>query len=421
MCKMVKIEEIEKGSIAENLGIKPGSYLVSIDGREINDSLDLHFFESDDILDLLISLDDEENIYHIEKDPEVTLGIKPSEFKTRLCTNKCTFCFIDQNPPDVRESLLIKDGDYRLSFLYGNYITMTNLTNKDFDRILELKLSPLYISVHTTDLEKRVELLRNPKAGRILEDIDRLVSGGITLHTQIVLLPDVNDKEYFHETIEDLLSLFPGISSVGIVPVGLTNLRSSLPDIRPPDSPWMDEIIGIVEPYQEEMRKKVGNTVIYLADEFYIKTGNKIPPEVHYDEFPQLENGIGMTRRFLDGLKYLKIPNFDGRVLLVTGTLAAGIIWELVNYFKESNIKVDLLPVSNRYFGDSVEVAGLLGGWDLLGIISMLEFDVVILPPDIVNSDSFFIDGCPLKTFQDSLPMEVYIAPYDIRKLEDLK
>jgi len=419
--QMVKIEGIEKGSIADKIGIKPGSYVVSIDGREINDSLDLRFFESGAPLDLLVSQDDKEKIYHVEKDAEVPLGIEPSEFKTRLCTNKCTFCFIDQNPPDVRKPLRVKDGDYRLSFLYGNYITLTNLTNKDFDRILELKLSPLYISVHVTDSEKRIELMRNKKAGKIMENLKRLIKGGIKLHTQIVLLPDVNDREYLHETIEDLLSLFPGVSSIGVVPVGLTDFRRNLPHIRHPEPYWMNEIIEVVEPYQEEMRNKVGKTVVYLADEFYVKTGNEIPPEAHYDEFPQLENGIGMVRKFLSGLSDLTIPDFEGRVLLVTGTLACAIIWELVRRFKESNIEADVLPISNRYFGESIEVASLLGGWDLIGILSILDFDIAILPPNIVNSDNLFIDGCSLETFRNSLPMKIYIAPYDIRYLGDLK
>lgn len=418
---MVKIEGIEKGSIAEKVGIRPGYYILSIGGKEINDSLDLRFFESDGSLDVLLLIDNKEKNYHIEKDVEVSLGIKLIEPDTKYCTNKCVFCFIDQNPPGVRESLLMKDGDYRLSFLYGNYITMTNLSNKDFDRILELKLSPLYISVHSTNPEKRVELMKNPKAGKILEDLNRLVQGGIKLHTQIVLLPDVNDGENLHKTIEDLLLLFPNVLSIGIVPVGLTDFRGALPCIRCPDTYWMNDIINIILPYQEEMRKRVGETVVYLSDEFYIKTGNKIPPEEHYDGYPQLENGIGMSRKFLSALPNLAVPDFDGRVLLVTGTLASEIIWELSRCFKESNIEADVLPVSNRYFGKSVEVASLLGGWDLMGIISILDFDVVILPSDIINIDNLFIDGCSLETFQNSLPMEVYVAPYDIMDLGNLR
>jgi len=418
---MVKIEGIKKGSIAEKVGIEPGCCLVSIDGREINDSLDLIFFEKGCQLDILISSGDEEVNYHIEKKAEIPIGIIPSEIKTKYCTNKCIFCFIDQNPSDVRESLLIKDGDYRLSFLYGNYITMTNLYKKDFDRILELKLSPLYISVHSTDAQKRVELLRNPKAGRVMNHLNQFISGGIFLHTQIVLLPDINDGEYLHKTIEDLLSFYPGILSIGIVPVGLTNFRRNLKYIKSPDIQWMNEIIKIVNPYQEGMQNKVGKTVVYLSDEFYIKTGNKIPPSDYYDDYPQLENGIGMSRKFLESLPETMIPDFDGKVLLVTGTLASEVIWELAKYFKESNIEVDVLPVSNRYFGESVEVASLLGGWDLLGIISILDFDIVILPPDIVNKDNLFIDGCSLEIFRDSLPMEVYIAPYNIKDLKNLK
>jgi len=414
---MVKIKGIRKGSIAEKMGIKKGSYLISIDGKEINDSLDLRFFESCNSLELSISMGREEKIYHIKKDADIPLGIKPTEFETKICTNNCTFCFVNQNPPDVREALLIKDDDYRLSFLYGSYITLTNLTDKDFKRIIELKLSPLYISVHATNPEKRVELMKNPLAGRILEDIKRLTGAGIKLHTQIVLLPDFNDGEYLNETIEDLLSFYPSIESIGIIPVGLTDFRRGLPPIKNTEPEWMNEIIKIVEPYQEEMLKKAGKAVVYLSDEFYLKTGKKVPPEEHYGEFPQLENGIGMIRQFLSGLAELTIPALKGKVLLVTGTLASSVIWELAKHFRESGIEAEVLPVRNRYFGGLVEVAGLLGGWDLMGVISVLDFDMAILPPGVVNSDGLFIDGCSFETFQSSIPLDVYIAPYDIRDL----
>lgn len=419
--QMIKIEDIEQGSYAEEIGLKVGSYLVSIDGKEINDVLDLRFFEASRSLDILVSSGNERSTYHIEKEPEIPLGIKPVEFETMWCENNCSFCFINQNPPDVRESLLVKDDDYRLSFLYGNYITLTNFKEKDFERVMELRLSPLYISVHTTDPEKRTELMRNPRAGGILDDIKRLVNGGIRLHTQIVLIPGFNDGEYLHKAIEDLLSLFPDVESIGVIPVGLTIHRDELLPIETPTVKWMEEIIQIVQPYQEEMKRKTGNSVVYLADEFYLKTGTEIPSASHYGSYPQLENGIGMVRQFLEGLKDLSVPDFEGRVLLVTGILGAGVISKLAKVFSESNVEVDVLPVRNRYFGNSVEVASLLGGWDLLGVISVLNFDEVILPPDIVNSDHLFIDGCSLEDFHESLSMDVHIAPYDISNLGEMK
>jgi putative radical SAM enzyme (TIGR03279 family) len=417
---MIKIERVKKSSIADKLGIKAGSHLISIDNKEINDSLDLKFFETGFFLNVEISDGRKTRIYNIEKEEAETLGIEPSEFKMKLCKNNCIFCFINQNPNDVRESLLAKDDDYRMSFLYGNYLSLTNFTDEDFERVIELSLSPLYISVHTTNAKKRIKMMRNKKAGKIKENLKRLSKGGIKLHTQIVLLPGVNDGEFLHETIEDLLSL-SAVESIGIVPVGLTVMRDGLPDIESPTPKWMSKVIEMTEPYQEEIKRKKGKTLIYLSDEFYIKTENAIPPAEYYDDFPQLENGIGMARKFLECLKSLKVPDFEGKVLLVTGTLAYNLIKKLANKFRKAGIKTEVISVKNRYFGDSVEVAALLGGWDLMGLISVKDFDVVILPPDIVNRDGMFIDGCSLETLKDTLRKKIIVSPYNILELGNTK
>jgi putative radical SAM enzyme (TIGR03279 family) len=417
---MIKIERVKKSSIADKLGVKAGNHLISIDNKEINDYLDLKFFETGTFLNIEISDGKRTRIYNIEKEEAETLGIEPSEFKMKLCQNNCIFCFVNQNPNDVRESLLAKDDDYRMSFLYGNYLSLTNFTDEEFERVFELKLSPLYISVHTTDREKRIEMMRNKKAGRIKKDLCRLNEAGIKLHTQIVLLPGVNDGEFLQETIEDLLNL-SGVQSIGIVPVGLTALRDGLPYIETPTPKWMDEVIRVIKPYQEETKRKRGRRIIYLADEFYIKTKKTIPSSEHYDEFPQLENGIGMARKFLDGLKSLKVPDFNGKVLLITGTLAYKLIKKLANKFKEEGINAEVISVKNRYFGDSVEVAALLGGWDLMGLLSVKDFEVAILPPDIVNREGLFIDGCSIKTLKEHLRKKIIVSPYNLLELENLK
>ncbi len=417
---MIEIERVTKSSIADKLGIKAGSHLISIDNKEINDFLDLKFFEMGVLLNVEISDGKQTRIYSIEKEEAETLGIEPSEFKMKLCKNNCTFCFVNQNPDDVRKSLLIKDDDYRMSFLYGNFLTLTNFTDEDYERVLELKLSPLYISVHTTNAKKRIELMRNKKAGRINEDLKRLNEGGIKLHTQIVLLPGVNEGEFLHETIEDLLSL-SAVESIGIVPVGLTAMRDGLPYIEPPTPKWMNEVIMLIDPYQEELKRKRGKTVVYLADEFYIKTENQIPSAEYYDDFPQLENGIGMARKFLDSLKYLKVPNFEEKVLLVTGTLAYNLIKKLANKFRKEGIKTEVISIKNRYFGDSVGVAALLGGWDLMGLLSVKDFDIAFLPPDIVNIDGLFVDGCSLDTLKETLRKKIIISPYNLLELGNIK
>jgi putative radical SAM enzyme (TIGR03279 family) len=417
---MIRIEKVKKSSIADKLGVRSGNHLISIDNKEINDALDLKFFESGSSISVQISDGKFTRVYDVEKREGETLGIEPSEFEMKLCKNNCIFCFADQNPEDARESLLTKDDDYRMSFLYGNYLSLTNLTEGDFKRVIELKLSPLYVSVHATDSEKRIQIMKNKKAGKILNQLKRLSDGGIRLHTQIVLLPGINDGDFLHETIEDLLTL-PSIDSVGIVPVGLTSFREGLADIRKPTTDWMNDIIGLVEPYQTEIRKKRGNTLIYLADEFYIKTNNDIPPSELYDNFPQLENGIGMTRKFLDGIESLKVPDFKGKVLLVTGTLAYEIVKKLEIKFKEAGINTQTICVKNRYFGDSVEVSALLGGWDLLGRLSIHDFDVAILPPDIVNREKFFIDGCSLNILKKTLQKKIIVSPYNIIELGNIE
>jgi putative radical SAM enzyme (TIGR03279 family) len=417
---MIKIERVKKSSIADKLGVKAGNQLISIDNKEINDPLDLKFFETGTFLNVEISDGKRTRIYNIEKDEAETLGIEPSEFKMKLCKNNCIFCFVNQNPCDVRKSLLAKDDDYRMSFLYGNYLSLTNFTEEDFERISELKLSPLYISVHTTDPKKRVEMMKNKKAGSIKADLKYLSEGGIKLHTQIVLLPGVNDGEFLHETIEDLLSL-SAVESIGIVPVGLTALRDELPYIEPPTPEWMNEIIKLTGPYQEETKRKTGKTIVYLSDEFYIKTNNPIPPSKYYDDFPQLENGIGMARKFLNGLESLKVPDFDGKVLLVTGMLAYNLIKKLANKFKNAGIKTEVISVKNRFFGESVEVAALLGGWDLMGLLSVKDFEIAILPPDIVNREQLFIDGCSLETLEGNLRKKIIVSPYNVLELGNIK
>jgi len=417
---MIKIEKVKKSSIADKLGIKSGNHLIAIDNKEINDSLDLQFFESGSSISVHISDGKFTYVYDVEKSEGESLGIEPSEFEMNLCKNNCIFCFADQNPADARESLFAKDDDYRMSFLYGNYLSLTNFSEEDFKRIIELKLSPLYISVHTTDSGKRIQMMRNKKAGKIMKQLKRLSDGGIKLHTQIVLLPGVNDGEFLHETIEDLLSL-PSIESVGIVPVGLTAFREGLPHIEKPTTMWMNEVIVLIEPYQTETRKKMGNTLVYLADEFYIKTNKAIPPFEFYDDFPQLENGIGMARKFLDGIESLKVPDLKGKVLLVTGTLAYDIVRRLEDKFKEAGIEAQTISVKNRYFGDSVEVSALLGGWDLLGRLSIHDFDVAILPPDIINRDDIFIDGCSLNILKNTLRKRIIVSPYNIMELGNIK
>ncbi|MCD6277362.1 DUF512 domain-containing protein [candidate division WOR-3 bacterium] len=414
---MLLITDVEKGSIGDRAGLKPSQYILSINGERVDDALDFRFHTADEILEIEIREGEEIFRIYVEKDIDQDLGVQVKDFVIRRCQNNCIFCFMDQLPGDARKSLFVKDDDYRMSFLYGNFITLTNLVENDFKKIERLRLSPLYISVHTTNPSLRESIMRNKNAGKIKEQMMRLISSGIKLHTQIVLLPGINDGEEYLSTVEDLASMYPGVLSIGVVPVGLTAHREGLPLIISPDSDWAKEIIHISKPYQEKFREQFGITFLYLADEFYILADEEIPKREFYDDFPQIENGIGMVRRFLDGLEYMEVPQMSGRTILVTGVLAEPFVKKLEEKFKKTGQRAETVVVKNRYLGSSVTVAGLLPGWDILAMVSMIEGENIILPPYVVNSDGKFIDDFSIDDMRKFTGKRVYVAPSDITEL----
>ncbi len=418
---MVLIKNIKSGSIAEKIGLKKGQYIISINGYRIDDMLDFRFYENEERIDLQVRGGDGAKRYIIEKEYDERLGIELSDLIIRRCQNKCIFCFMDQLPPGSRKSLYLKDDDYRLSFLYGNFITLTNLSNSDFEKIERLRLSPLYISVHTTNTKLRSTIMGNKNAEKIMEQLKRLINAGIHLHTQIVLLPGINDGDYFLESIEDLSKLFPGVASIGVVPVGLTYFREGLTPIKYPDSEWANNIIELSEPYQAEFRKKMKKTFLYLSDEIYILAGANIPKTCYYDDFPQIENGIGMVRRFINGLKNVEVPDFKGLTLLVTGILAATYIKKLEKKFKRAGKSAKTVVVPNRYFGPSVTVAGLLPGWDILALTTPFNATNLLLPPDVVNSGDYFVDDFNLNDLKKYSKKNIYIAPQEVEHLSEMK
>ena len=414
---MLLITDVERGSIGDRAGLKPSQYILSINGERVDDALDFRFHTADEVLEIEIREGEEIFRVYVEKDIDQDLGVQVKDFVIRRCQNNCIFCFMDQLPRDARESLFVKDDDYRMSFLYGNFITLTNLVENDFKKIERLRLSPLYISVHTTNPSLRESIMRNKNARKVKEQMERLISSGIKLHTQIVLLPGINDGEEYLSTVEDLASMYPGVLSIGVVPVGLTAHREGLPLIISPDSDWAKEIIHISKPYQEKFREQFGITFLYLADEFYILADEEIPKREYYDDFPQIENGIGMVRRFLDGLEYMEVPQMSGRTILVTGVLAEPFVKKLEEKFKKTGQRAETVVVKNRYLGSSVTVAGLLPGWDILAMVSMIEGENIILPPDVVNSDGKFIDDFSIDDMRKFTGKRVYVAPSDITEL----
>ncbi|MFN2363919.1 MAG: DUF512 domain-containing protein, partial [Halarsenatibacteraceae bacterium] len=338
------------------------------------------------------------------------------------CKNKCIFCFVDQQPSGSRETLVKKDDDYRFSFLHGSFITLTNLSDLEFERIKQEKLSPLYISVHATEPELREKLMCNPRAGKVIDDLKELSKAGIHFHLQLVLIPGINDGSHLDKSLEDLTELGEAVESIGIVPVGLTGHRENLPDLKSYDKESALEVIEIVNRWQKKLLAKKDYNYIYLSDEFYLIADKKIPEREYYNEFPQLENGIGMTRLKLDRYSEIKDDyrnkelSINKNLTIVTselGWLALENFWEDINNLSE---KINIKVIKSKYFGGGVTVTGLLAAEDIINDLSDKNNAGVLILPDIIfNDDGLTLDDYHINDLKKSLN-------YDkICKAEDLK
>lgn len=422
------IQGIEEGSIAEELEIESGDMLVSINGKEIEDIFDYHYLLEDEYLEVLIEkADGEEWLLEVEKDPDEDLGLCFGESlmdKYRSCHNKCVFCFIDQNPPGMRETIYFKDDDTRLSFLQGNYVSLTNLQKKDIERIIEYKLAPINISVHTTNPELRCKMLNNRFAGRVLEYMDMLYEAGIPMNAQIVLCKGLNDKQELRRTISDLMKYAPLIESLSIVPVGLSKYREGLYPLEPFNKEDAIELIDIVEEYQDIAMEKYGYHFVHASDEWYINAGKEIPDEDNYDGYVQLENGVGMVRLLLDGVdeaitQYLdenggKTFPKEFKVSTITGVLAQDVMRQVADKIKVGAPLVDLnvYPIINNFFGEKITVTGLLTGSDIVEQLSGKELgDALLLPCNVLKADEdIFLDDMTLAELQNALQVPVIIV-----------
>lgn len=411
----MKVAQVKPYSTAYRLRIRPGDVLLSVDGQPLRDGIDLAFAESSRGSALEIA--DAAGVPRTVKIPAPLgdwFGIRFEEMRPRLCDNKCVFCFIHQLPKGMRRSLYVKDEDYRYSFLFGNFLTLTNLTDEDMDRILRQRLSPLYVSVHSTDEDVRRRMLGNAGSPELLPLMRRLGAGGIQFHCQIVLCPGYNDGAILDRTVRDLWDLGGAVLSVGIVPVGLTRHRRGLPKLSRVGRGQAAEALGFVEERQREYRTVRGSGFVYAADELYLKAGAAVPSRSSYDGFPQRENGVGIARLWLDGARRSPVgPRaFAGarRITVVTGTLAAPLVEEglAAKLRRCERVSARVVPVANRYFGESVCVAGLLTGTDILSALSREDpGDVVCLPPDSVNCDGVTLDDMSLDDLAAELGCEV--------------
>lgn len=400
------ITGIYPGSIAEELGLEPGDKILKINETIIEDQLDFRFLQADENLIVEVEkVNGEIWILDVEKEQDEELGIKFKDATfdgIKECRNKCVFCFVDQMPEKMRKTLYIKDDDYRHSFLFGNFITLTNIGTKELEKIVNMKLSPLYVSIHTTNPELRKKLLNNKNAGKILEQLQYLTQNGICIHGQIVLVPGLNDGKELERTIEDLAALIPEMNSLAVVPVGLTKHRQNLPELQPFTKEMAKQVIELIAAYQKKFFEQYGTRFVFAADEFYVLAEKEIPTEEFYEGYPQLENGIGIVRilvdEFYDLLNLLPDRiNVQGPRLIITSTsgykVISPLVMELLNKYQNLNVKVVAVP--NEYFGTSVTVTGLLTGQDILKTIKKLDLpqETTIVIPDIMLKDDYlFLD-----------------------------
>lgn len=418
----VKILSVEKGSAAYKCGLKSGDSIISIDSNQINDMLDYEFYTAKDKFTLAAYIDDKLEYIEIEKPRYEPFGC---EFKTYLidkkhsCKNKCMFCFIDQLPKGMRETLYFKDDDERLSFLYGNYITLTNLSRQEVERIKKMHISPINISVHTTNPELRVKMMTNIHAGEVLEYIDEFAEAGIKINAQIVLCPGINDGDELRRTLEKLLSLYPSIQSIAAVPFGMTRYRDGLYPLKPYTRQGAAQTLDILEEYGDKSLAENGERIIYPADELFLNAGREIPPYEYYEDFPQLENGVGMWRQFCDSfdaeLAKTKFMPIKRKVDAVTGEMAYPLIKNAADKIceKHRNMSIRVHKIKNDFFGGNVTVTGLVTGGDIIKQIKgkTISKRVVIPESMLRDEDDTFLDDVTLKQLEKELNVKALVSP----------
>lgn len=415
-----KIAEIEKGSLADLAGLRSGDIITHINDIPINDYLDYAYASCNED----ITIKTENKTFEIFNEDFEPLGII---FETLLidepksCRNKCIFCFIDQLPKGMRDTCYFKDDDYRLSFLQGNYVTMTNMTDADIDRILKYNIPRINISVHTTNPELRQKMLSNKNAGKIMDYLKRLADGGLNINAQIVLCPDFNDKDELDRTIKDIASLGFSVESVSIVPVGLSDHRNGLTDIKPFTKETATSVISQVKKWQTKFKEEFGVNLFYLADEFYLTAGLPFPDYEEYDGFPQIENGVGLCAsliyEFNDALSKSKTPKRKKTV--ATGFSAYPVIKSLAD--KLEGDKICVIPIKNNFFGSKITVSGLLTGTDIIEQLKDKDLgEVLLLPSSLLrHNEDVLLDNTTISDIEKALSIKVEIVQNDGFELLD--
>ena len=419
---MVKITEVESSSCGEKNGILPGDSLVSINENEITDVLDYRFYLSEKTVVLKLSRDGEEYTVKIKKGQydDIGLGFEtPLMDEKHSCKNGCIFCFIDQNPKGMRESLYFKDDDSRLSFIHGNYITLTNMTQADVDRIVKMRFSPINISVHTTNPELRVKMMKNKRSGEVLKYLDDFKSAGLSMCGQIVLCKGVNDGDELLRSMNELSEYFPEMSSVSVVPAGLTKYRDKLYPLTDFTAEEAGRVIDMIDSVAEKMLEQHGSRMFFAADEFYLKAKRDIPEEEYYEGYPQIENGVGMIRSFLEdfNIAWEDVSDMsdslsEQRVVSVATARAAypfvkSICERLSGFIK--NLKVNVYEIRNDFYGESITVTGLLTGCDIHNQLLSKELgEELFIPENALKADEdVFLCGMTLAELSEKLGVKV--------------
>jgi putative radical SAM enzyme (TIGR03279 family) len=425
---MVEIIKIAENSIASELGIEKGDKLLAINGSTINDRLDYRYYASSDYVELHIQRANDDFLFEIEKDIDEQIGILVEDMKLQSCGNKCIFCFVYQNPKGLRKPLYFKDEDYRYSFLYGHYVTMTTMSSDDLNRIVKQRFSPLYISVHATDLEVRKKLLGIDKDDHLLEKIKFLTENGIVLHAQIVLCPSINDGKIFEQTINDLKRFHPFLKSVAIVPLGLTRFRKNLFPLRLHTENELFEMIEKTDKMRIRLKKELGSNFIYISDEFFIKANQPLPPAGYYDSFDQIENGVGEFRQMIDEFieNEEKIPKLlaqKTKITWVTAKLASSYFEKyIINRLRKiTNLEINLITVTNDFYGDSIQVSGLLVAGDIYEQLKETDLgDIIFIPPRVLNEDGLFLDNWTFDDLKNRLKTPVHLYSENFYEIEEV-
>ena len=407
---------VEPGSPAKRAGVRVGDVLFAINEVPVLDLIDYEHLTANRALKLDLKRGGESISVVLFKDEYEPLGLS---FETTLmsrmmtCKNHCVFCFIDQMPKGVRSSLNVKDDDWRMSFIMGNYVTLTNVSDAEFQRIIDRRVSPLYVSVHATDPDTRVKIMRNPSAGKIMERLSSLRDAGLRFHAQIVLCRGLNDGEILSKSLADLSSLSPACASVAIVPVGVTRFREGLTELGTFDAAQSAEIIAFVEPLQDAYRNRFGTRFVFLSDEWYLNANRTLPDAEAYEEFEQIENGVGLLRLFEEDFRYalsscapVKPPQ---TVSIAGGTAAYPFLSELYRSLSPFGITIDIHPIPNRWFGGNVHVAGLVTGSDLIAELTGKNLsDPLLIPKNMLREqEDVFLDGMTLRDVETALGVSI--------------